>query len=81
MIKHMKNKNIETRKILTNTYVGCKLIDTMNCCGIETTPENALNCLNFWLKKVKQEGWKYSLENPQQIKSIKSLIIKISKLV
>lgn len=72
------------KQMLYKTSVGGRIMEDLSnyemCDGLILTPKRILEELEYTLYKVECDGWENHLENPQQISSLRSLIVKVQKL-
>lgn len=77
------NKLEKIKNILYATNVGDRVMGDVNEFvedKTKITPERILEELEYTLEKVEWDGWENHLENPQQIRSLKSLIKKVKNI-
>lgn len=72
------------KKMLYKTNVGARVMGDVNEFvedKTKITSERILEELEYTLEKVEWDGWENHLENPQQIRSLKSLIKKVKNII
>lgn len=78
------NKLEKIKNILYATNVGARVMGDVNEYvedKTKITPERILEELEWNLYQINDDGWESHLENPQQIRSLKSLIKKVKNIM
>lgn len=69
------------QKICYKTEVGSSILCDLDNFDCDITPERILEELEHNLYLINQDGWENYLDNPQQIRSLKTLIRKVKNII